>query len=98
MKSNLLSFKILLLLSLAFALSFIIIGKAYSQDLKIYDTNRMGIKNLAPSIVIDENTLTGDYSVYSVSKHGLRNITPDAIIEDDEYSGTWKMYRKAIMV
>ena len=62
------------------------------QDLEIYDT-KYGIKNITPSIIIDENSTTGDYKVYSVSKYGLRNITPDAVIENNEYLGTWKVYR-----
>jgi len=65
---------------------------SWSQDMEIYDT-KYGIKNITPSIIIDENSLTGDYDVYSVSKYGLRNISPDAVIENNEYLGTWKVYR-----
>ncbi|MEA2030713.1 MAG: hypothetical protein U9N55_03845 [candidate division Zixibacteria bacterium] len=63
-----------------------------SQNMEIYDT-KYGIKNVTPSIIIDENSFTGDFDVYSVSKYGLRNITPDAVIENDEYLGNWRVYR-----
>jgi len=65
---------------------------ANGQDLEIYET-KYGIKNITPSIIIDENSSTGDYKVYSVSEYGLRNITPDAVIENNEYLGTWRVYR-----
>jgi len=64
-----------------------------SQDMEIYETNQFGLKNITPSIIIDENSFTGDYEVYSVNKFGLKNISPDEIIENDEYSGTWNVYR-----
>jgi len=63
-----------------------------AQDLEIYKTN-LGIKNIFPSIIIDENTITGEYEVYKVNKFGLKNINPDEIITNAEYSGTWKVYR-----
>ena len=61
--------------------------------MEIYETNKFGLKNITPSIIIDENSITGDFEVYSVNKFGLKNISPDEIIENDEYNGTWRVYR-----
>ena len=74
-------------------LPLLIFTVLYSQDLEIYETNRMGLKDITPSIIIEENDGTGDYEVYSVNKFGLKNISPDEIIENDEYNGSWKVYR-----
>ncbi|MDP6229941.1 MAG: hypothetical protein QF765_04455, partial [Candidatus Marinimicrobia bacterium] len=41
-----------------------------SQDMEIYETNKYGLKNITPSIIIDENSITGDFEVYSVNKYG----------------------------
>ncbi len=80
------------LLRLSILLVFLSFDSSDGQNLEIYDT-KYGIKNITPSIIIDENSVTGDYDVYSVSKYGLRNISPDAVIENNEYLGTWKVYR-----
>jgi len=64
-----------------------------SQDIEIYETDQFGLINITPSIIIDENTLTGNYEVYSVNRFGLKNILPNEIIENDEFSGTLKIYR-----
>ena len=64
-----------------------------SQDIEIYETDQFGLKNITPSIIIDENTFTGNYEVYSVNRFGLKNILPNEIIENDEFSGTLKIYR-----
>lgn len=31
--------------------------------MEIYKTNEAGIKNVIPSIIVDENNITGDYKV-----------------------------------
>lgn len=76
-------------------ITFVLINAIHgnSQDIEIYETNQFGLKNIIPSIIIDENTFTGDYEVYSVNRFGLKNILPDEIIENDEFSGTLKIYR-----
>ena len=66
--------------------------KLYTQNVKIYETT-YGFKDMAPSIIIDENSFTGEYEVYAVNEYGFKNILPDEIIENDEYNGTWKVYR-----
>lgn len=38
-------------------------SQIYSQDMEIYKTNEAGIKNVIPSIIVDENNITGDYKV-----------------------------------
>lgn len=82
-----------LLMSIGISLVFIVYPKLNPQDLEVYETNQFGLKNITPSIIIDEDTFTGDYKVYSVNQFGLKNIFPDEIIENDEYSGTWCVYR-----
>ena len=64
----------------------IVIGLVLSQDMEIYNVNKFGFKNFNPSIIIDENSLTGDYEVYSVNKFGLKQINPDEIIESDKFN------------
>ena len=78
-------------LMIIFMLIFTIHGN--SQDIEIYETNQFGLKNIIPSIIIDENTFTGDFEVYSVNKFGLKSILPNEIIQNDEFSGTLKIFR-----
>ena len=79
--------------SLSIIFIFLITSQLNAQDIKIYKTDQLGIKNITPSIIIDENSMTGEYKVYSINEFGLRNIHPDEIIENDKYGGTWKVYR-----
>ena len=71
----------------------LLIGVCFGQNIEVYNTNKYGLKDLNPSIIIDENSTTGEYEVFSVNKYGLRNINPDEIINKDEYIGTWSVYR-----
>ena len=74
---------------------FIIIAstQGYSQNVNIYNTDQYGLKEITPSIIIDENSTSGEYEVYAINKFGLKNIAPDEIIQNDEYDGSWKVYR-----
>ena len=65
----------------------------FSQNMEVYDTNQFGVKNLTPSIIIDEDSNSGNYKVYSVNQFGIKNISPDEIIENNKYTGTWNVYR-----
>jgi hypothetical protein len=75
-----------------FALFSLLVPKSDAQEIKVFNTNRFGIKDVSPSIIIDENSATGDYKVYAVDKLGIRKITPDEIIQPGTYLGEWKLY------
>ena len=78
-----------------FMITFILINtvNGNSEDIEIYETDQFGLKNITPSIIIDENTFTGNYEIYSVNRFGLKNILPDEFIENDEFNGIIKIYR-----
>lgn len=61
----------------------VMVAPATAQDIKVYKTDRYGIKNISPSIIIDENSANGQFEVYRIDKYGLRNISPDEIIQKD---------------
>ncbi|NPE30042.1 hypothetical protein HNV12_19235 [Methanococcoides sp. SA1] len=66
---------------------------AESQYYKLYETDQYGIKEVTPSIIIDEDTVSGNFEVYTLDKLGLKQIFPDEIIENKSFFGCWEVYR-----
>ena len=55
---------------------------SYSDEIKIYDVNKYGIKNISPSEIIQKQD--NEYNVYSVNQYGVQDISPSRVIEIKE--------------
>jgi hypothetical protein len=75
------------------SIAFLTYSQLFSQNMEVHDVNRYGLKDMFPSIIIEEGARGAEYNVYTVNEYGLKHIHPDEIIENDNFTGTWKVYR-----